>query len=86
MELAFPSRESARGTELSLNTPICRTCAKPQHGVVEFRWSEGAVVYQCNGCGEFNEVSEIVRHVRMRRSLPGTQPPPPTHQRAIVIR
>jgi hypothetical protein len=56
MELAFPSRESARGTEIALNTPICRTCAKPQHGVVEFRWSEGAVVYQCSGCGEFNEV------------------------------
>ena len=70
--------------ELPLNTPICRTCAKPQHGVVEFRWSEGAVVYECKGCGEFNEVSEIVRHVTMRRSLPGTGPV--TQQRAITIR
>jgi uncharacterized Zn finger protein len=51
-----------------LNTPICRTCAKPQHGVVEFRWSEGAVVYECKDCGEFNEVSEIVRPARARPS------------------
>jgi hypothetical protein len=68
MELAFSSRESARGTELSLNTPICRTCAKPQHGVVEFRWSEGAVVYECKECGAFNEVSEIARPVNARPS------------------
>jgi hypothetical protein len=84
MELAFPSRESARGTEIALNTPICRTCAKPQHGVVEFRWSEGAVVYQCSGCGEFNEVSEIVRHGRVRRPQAGVRPP--AHQRSIAIR
>jgi hypothetical protein len=84
MELAFPSRESARGTEIALDTPICRMCAKPQHGVVEFRWSEGAVVYQCKGCGEFNEVSEIVRHVRVRRPQLGARPP--AHQRSIAIR
>ena len=51
-----------------MNTPICRTCAKPQHGVVEFRWSEGAVVYECKECGEFNEVSEIVRRASARPS------------------
>jgi len=52
-----------------LDTPICRTCAKPQRGVVEFRWSEGAVVYECKDCGAFNEVSEIARHVSARPSL-----------------
>jgi hypothetical protein len=51
-----------------VDTPICRTCAKPQRGVVEFRWSEGAVVYECKDCGAFNEVSEIVRPVSARRS------------------
>jgi hypothetical protein len=51
---------------------------------VEFRWSEGAVVYQCSGCGEFNEVSEIVRHGRVRRPQAGVRPP--AHQRSIAIR
>ena len=47
ISLPLPANTQRAGTELSLNTPICRTCAKPQHGVVEFRWSEGAVVYEC---------------------------------------
>jgi hypothetical protein len=51
-----------------VDTPICRTCAKPQRGVVEFRWSEGAVVYECKDCGAFNEVSEIVRPASARPS------------------
>jgi len=51
-----------------VDTPICSTCAKPQRGVVEFRWSEGAVVYECKDCGAFNEVSEIVRPVNARPS------------------
>jgi hypothetical protein len=51
-----------------MDTPICRTCAKPQRGVVEFRWSEGAVVYECGECGAFNEVSEITRPVSARPS------------------
>ena len=51
-----------------MDTPICRTCAKPQRGVVEFRWSEGAVVYECKDCGAFNEVSEILRPVTARPS------------------
>ena len=51
-----------------MDTPICRTCAKPQRGVVEFRWSEGAVVYECKDCGAFNEVSEIGRRVSARPS------------------
>lgn len=51
-----------------MDTPICRTCAKPQRGVVEFRWSEGAVVYECKDCGAFNEVSEIVRPASARPS------------------
>jgi hypothetical protein len=86
MGLAFlsPRTLSARGWSFPLNTPICRTCAKPQHGVVEFRWSEGAVVYECKGCGEFNEVSEIVRHVRVRRPQLGQRPP--VHQQSITIR
>jgi hypothetical protein len=28
---------------------------------VEFRWSDGAVVYECTHCGAFNEVSEVRR-------------------------
>lgn len=66
-----------------MDTPICRTCANPQRGVVEFRWSEGAVVYECKECGAFNEVSEIVRpasarpshrsHLRVARTY---EPPP----------
>ncbi|HET9449000.1 MAG TPA: hypothetical protein VFO35_22205 [Steroidobacteraceae bacterium] len=67
-----------------MNTPICRTCAKPQHGVVEFRWSEGAVVYECKECGAFNEVSEIVRHVRVGRPPVGVRLP--AQQRAVSIR
>jgi uncharacterized Zn finger protein len=67
-----------------MDTPICRTCAKPQRGVVEFRWSEGAVVYECKECGAFNEVSEIVRHVTMRRSVPATRTS--DHHRSITIR
>jgi uncharacterized Zn finger protein len=55
-----------------MDTPICRTCANPQRGVVEFRWSEGAVVYECKECGAFNEVSEIVRPVSAR---PSHRPP-----------
>jgi len=51
-----------------MDTPICRTCAKPQRGVVEFRWSEGAVVYESKECGAFNEVSEITRPVSARPS------------------
>ena len=51
-----------------MDTPICRTCAKPQRGVVEFRWSEGAVVFECKDCGAFNEVSEITRPVSARPS------------------
>jgi hypothetical protein len=51
-----------------MDTPICRTCAQPQRGVVEFRWSEGAVVYECSHCGDFNEVSEIIRPVTARPS------------------
>jgi hypothetical protein len=35
---------------------------------VEFRWSEGAVVYECKACGAFNEVSEIARPVNARPS------------------
>lgn len=60
-----------------MDTPICSSCTQPQKGIVEFRWSEGAVVYECSHCGAFNEVSEVRRlrgrnpyhlHVKM---LPG---------------
>jgi hypothetical protein len=49
-----------------MDTPICRTCAKPQRGVVEFRWSDGEVVYECKDCGAFNVVSEIIRPASAR--------------------
>lgn len=51
-----------------MDTPICRACAKPQRGVVEFRWSDGDVVYECKDCGVFNVVSEIGRPVSARPS------------------
>ena len=51
-----------------MDTPICRTCAKSQRGVVEFRWSDGDVVYECKDCGAFNVVSEIIRPVSTRPS------------------
>lgn len=51
-----------------MDTPVCRSCAKPQRGVVEFRWSDGEVVFECNDCGAFNVVSEIIRPVRARPS------------------
>lgn len=51
-----------------MDTPICRTCAKPQRGVVEFRWSDGDVVYECKECGSFNVVSEIIRPISARPS------------------
>ena len=51
-----------------MDTPVCRTCAKPQRGVVEFRWSDGDVVYECKDCGAFNVVSEITRPVSARPS------------------
>ena len=51
-----------------MDTPICRACAKPQRGVVEFRWSDGDVVYECKDCGVFNVVSEIGRPVNARPS------------------
>ena len=49
-------------------TPICRACAKPQRGVVEFRWSDGDVVFECKDCGVFNVVSEIIRPASVRPS------------------
>lgn len=59
-----------------MDTPICSSCARPQRGIVEFRWSEGAVVYECRDCGAFNEVSEVRRllpkapyRLRVTRSL-----------------
>jgi len=51
-----------------MDTPICRSCAKPQRGVVEFRWSDGDVVYECKDCGAFNVVSEIIRPATTRLS------------------
>lgn len=51
-----------------MDTPICSACAKPQRGIVEFRWSDGAVVYECVHCGAFNEVSEVRRLVVTRVS------------------
>jgi hypothetical protein len=48
--------------ELSVDTPICSACKRSQRGIVEFRWSDGAVVYECTHCGAFNEVSEVHRH------------------------
>lgn len=51
-----------------MDMPVCRNCAKLQHGIVEFRWSEGAVVFECKDCGAFNEVSEITRPVSARPS------------------
>ena len=51
-----------------MDTPICRACAKPQRGVVEFRWSDGDVVYECKDCGVFNVVSEISRPLSARPS------------------
>jgi hypothetical protein len=51
-----------------MDTPICRSCAKPQRGVVEFRWSDGDVVYECKDCGAFNVVSEIIRPASTRLS------------------
>jgi hypothetical protein len=51
-----------------MDTPICRTCAKPQRGVVELRWSDGEVVYECKDCGAFNVVSEIIRPASARPS------------------
>lgn len=51
-----------------MDTPICSACAQPQRGIVEFRWSDGAVVYECVHCGAFNEVSEVRRLVVTRVS------------------
>jgi hypothetical protein len=51
-----------------VDTPICSACAQPQRGIVEFRWSDGAVVYECVHCGAFNEVSEVRRRVVTRVS------------------
>ena len=51
-----------------MDTPICRTCGKSQRGVVEFRWSDGDVVYECKDCGVFNVVSEITRPASARLS------------------
>jgi len=63
-----------------VDTPICSACAKPQRGIVEFRWSEGAVVYECAHCGAFNEVSVVHRLRVVRSSGPrfgfGTPPLP----------
>lgn len=46
-----------------MDTPICSACTRAQRGIVEFRWSDGAVVYECSHCGAFNEVSEVPRRV-----------------------
>jgi hypothetical protein len=35
---------------------------------VEFRWSDGDVVFECKDCGVFNVVSEIARPVSARPS------------------
>jgi hypothetical protein len=35
---------------------------------VEFRWSDGDVVFECKECGAFNVVSEIARPVSARPS------------------
>jgi hypothetical protein len=51
-----------------VDTPICSACTQPQRGIVEFRWSDGAVVYECVHCGAFNEVSEVRRLVVTRVS------------------
>jgi hypothetical protein len=70
MALASASRPvfSLDETEPTMDTPVCRTCAKPQRGVVEFRWSDGDVVFECRDCGAFNVVSEIARPVSARPS------------------
>ena len=60
-----------RSAELAVDTPICSACAKPQRGIVEFRWSDGAVVYECVHCGAFNEVSEV-RRLTVTRVSRGT--------------
>jgi hypothetical protein len=41
------------------NAPVCSACATEQNGIVLFLWSAGAVVYECQHCGTFNEVSEV---------------------------
>jgi hypothetical protein len=41
------------------NAPVGSTCATEQNGIVLFLWSAGAVVYECQHCGTFNEVSEV---------------------------
>jgi hypothetical protein len=51
-----------------MDTPICSACTQPQRGIVEFRWSEGAVVYECTHCGAFNEVSSVARRMVTRPS------------------
>lgn len=51
-----------------MNTPICSACTQPQRGIVEFRWSDGAVVYECAHCGAFNEVTVVPRRAVTRSS------------------
>jgi len=69
-----------------VDKPICSTCTQPQRGIVEFRWSDGAVVYQCAHCGAFNEVSVVPRPVIARSvsfrhhiPLPGQRGNVPRH-------
>lgn len=51
-----------------MDTPICIACTQPQRGIVEFRWSDGAVVYECTHCGIFNEVSAVAGQAASRSS------------------